>query len=403
MSLNQKVIEKITVPGVYSDKNGLSLKVRPTGTKSWILRYQFNGKRHDIGLGSFPEISLADARKSTMEYRVLINKGIDPLEQRKEAFSAAVTVEDEALAYIERHRAGWSDKHGTQWFNSLTEYVFPVIGAMPIGTVETPDIIKVLDPIWHEKPETARRVRNRLERVFDHAKAHGHRQGENPARWKGHLQNLMPNNQNSVTQLDSMEFTRIPYFMYMLDGEDSRTARCLQFLILTACRTSEALGAKWEEIDMINRVWTIPATRMKNKAEHQVPLSEEAIQVLRDTGSRGRSDYVFHGPRSTTMLPDNSLRRLLRKMGEKHCTPHGFRATFRTWANEKTAFSYELCEIALAHVVGNVTSRAYVRGNQLEKRRPLMAKWSKFVMERVTPHHPVMAKQASPEQTLNFL
>lgn len=396
MALSQKVIEKITVPGVYSDKHGLSLKVRPTGTKSWTLRYQFNGTRHDLGLGSFPEVSLADARKKAMEYRVQINNGIDPLEQRKEATIAAVTVEDEALTFIERHRAGWSEKHASQWLNSMTEYVFPVIGSVPVGAVDTPHVMKVLDPIWQTKAETARRIRNRMERVFDHAKAHGHRKGDNPARWKGHLQNLMANNQSAADPLESMDFSRLPYFMRALEGEDSRAARCLQFLILTACRTSEALGARWDEIDMINRVWTIPADRMKNGEEHQVPLSEETIQVLKDTGTRGRSEIVFPGTRSTAMMPDNSLRRLLRKMGE-NCTPHGFRATFRTWAAEKTAFSHELCEISLAHVVGNATSRAYVRGNQLEKRRPLMSKWAKYAMDRVTPQHPIMAKKSVPE------
>lgn len=399
MPLSQKVIATITVPGVYQDKNGLSLKVRSANSKSWTFRYTSprDGERHDLGLGPFPEVSLTDARKKATELRAQIIKGIDPLEQRKEASNASVTFKDEALTFIERHRAGWSDKHASQWLNSLTEHAFPIIGDMPIGSAETADVIKVLDPIWMAKPETARRVRNRMERVFDHAKAHGRRDGENPARWKGHLQNLMPKNDNNVNQLESMEFSRLPYFMYVLEGEDSRTARCLQFLILTACRTSEALGAKWEEIDMINRVWTIPAARMKNGEEHQVPLSEEALQVLRDTGSRGRSEYVFHGTRSTSMLPDNSLRRLLRKLGE-HCTPHGFRSTFRTWADEKTAFSFELCEISLAHVVGNTTSRAYVRGNQLEKRRPLMNRWAKYAMERVTPHHPVMAKKSVPEQ-----
>lgn len=399
MPLSQKVIATITVPGVYQDKNGLSLKVRSASSKSWIFRYTSpsDGERHDLGVGPFPEVSLTDARKKATELRALVNKGIDPLEQRKEASNASVTFKDEALTFIERHRAGWSDKHASQWLNSLTEYAFPVIGDMPIGSVETADVTKVLDPIWLAKPETARRVRNRMERVFDHAKAHARRDGENPARLKGHLQNVMPKNQGPVKQLESMEFSRLPYFMYVLDGEDSRTARCLQFLILTACRTSEALGAKWDEIDMINRVWTIPAARMKNGEEHQVPLSEEALQVLRDTGSRGRSEYVFHGPRSTSMLPDNSLRRLLKKLGE-HCTPHGFRATFRTWADEKTAFSFELCEISLAHVVGNATSRAYVRGNQLEKRRPLMNRWAKYAMDRVTPQHPVMAKKAVPEQ-----
>ncbi|NWA11955.1 tyrosine-type recombinase/integrase [Pseudomonas gingeri] len=395
MSLSQKVIEKITQPGVYQDKHGLSLKVRPTGTKSWTLRYQVNNERHDIGLGSFPETSLADARKKATEHRVLINQGIDPLGHRKEAAIAAVTLQDEALTFIERHRAGWSQKHATQWLNSLTEHVFPKIGTVPIAKIETKHIVSVLDPIWKEKEVTALRIRNRLERVIDHAKAHERFTAENPARWKGHLQNIMPNNQTEPAPMDSMDFTELPIFMRLLEGEDSRTARCLQFLILTACRTSEAMGARWDEIDMINRVWTIPEERMKRK-EHRVPLSEEAIQVLRDVGTRGRSDLVFPGPRTTEMLADNALRRLVRRLGGK-CTPHGFRATFRTWAEEKTQFSFELCEISLAHTVGNATSRAYVRGDQLEKRRPLMARWGKFAMDRVRPQNPIMANRSASE------
>lgn len=402
MSLSQKVIEKITLPNVYHDKHGLQLKVRPSGTKSWVLRYQFEGKRHDLGLGSFPDVSLADARKKAMEYRVQINKGLDPLGQRQEETTAAVTFEDETRTFIERHRVGWSDKHAAQWLNSMIEHVFPIIGTVPVAKADTPQVLKVLDPIWTTKPETARRVRNRMERVFDHAKAHGHRKGDNPARWKGHLQNLMANNQVPVEPLKSMDFSHLPHFMRVLEGEDSRAARCLQFLILTACRTSEALGAKWSEIDFINRVWTIPAERMKGGEEHQVPLSEEAIQVLKDTGTRNRSELVFPSIRTTTMLQDKAMRRLLHKLGED-CTPHGFRSTFRTWAAEKTAFSHELCEISIAHVVGNATSRAYVRGNQLEKRRPLMARWSKYAMDRLAPQNPIRANKRPSNENRTFL
>jgi len=396
MSLSQKVIEKITTPGNYQDRNGLILKVRPSGSKSWILRYQVNGERHDMGLGSFPGLSLAEARKKAIEQRALINQGVDPLEQKKENAIASITLRDAVMSFIERHAAGWSTKHTSQWQNSMQEHVYPLIGSVPVRDLETSHIMSVLDPIWREKHETANRVRNRLERVIDQETALNHRSGENPARWKGHLQNLMPIVQAVPEPLEAMEYSRLPYFMRVLDGEDSRAARCMQFLILTACRTTEAMGARWDEIDWINRVWTIPAARMKGGEEHQVPLSEEAIQVLKDTGTRNRSELIFPAARSTNMLADNALRRLMKKLGEQ-ATPHGFRSTFRTWAAEKTAFSHEVCEISIAHVVGNATSRRYIRGNQLEKRRPLMAKWAKYAMEKVTPHHPIMAKRSMPE------
>lgn len=396
MSLSQKVIEKITTAGIYQDKNGLMLKVRPGGSKSWTLRYQVDGLRHDIGLGSFPAVSLADARKKAIEYRAQINKGIDPIAERKEKALASIRLKDAVLTFIDRNKAGWSTKHTSQWENSMEEYVFPVIGDVVVRDVDTPHILKVLDPIWTAKHETASRVRNRLERVLDQEKALGHRSGENPARWKGHLQNLLASVQVAPEPMEAMEYSRLPYFMRILDGENSRAARCLQFLILTACRTNEAMGARWDEIDWITRVWTIPAERMKGDEAHQIPLSEEAIQVLKETGTRNRSELIFPGARTTNMLADNALRRLLKKLGE-NCTVHGFRSTFRTWADEKTAFSHEVCEKAIAHVVGTPTSRRYSRGNLLEKRRPLMAKWGKYAMDRVTPQHPVMAKRTVSE------
>ncbi|MFJ3487166.1 tyrosine-type recombinase/integrase [Pseudomonas sp. NPDC090202] len=402
MALRHDRIGEISIPGVYQDKNGLSLKVRASGSRSWTLRYQFNGKRHDVGLGSYPEVGLADARKKATELRAQIAKGIDPLEQRKEAAIASVSVDDTAATYIERHSLGWSTKHTSQWRNSIATYVSPLVGQMAIAEMQTHHVTKILDPIWMAKPETARRVRNRLETLIDFAESSGHFRGDNPARWKGHLQNIMPKQSVTKTPMKAMEFSRMPYFMLILDGEHSREARCLQFLILTACRTTEALGATWDEIDMINRVWTIPAERMKGKEVHQVPLSEEAIQVLKDTNTRGRSELVFPAARSTEQMQDNALRRLLEKIGED-CTVHGFRSTFRTWAAEKTAFSHELCELAIAHVVGTPVSRTYVRGNQLEKRRPLMARWAKFAMDRVNPTDPVIANTLLPESTRTFL
>lgn len=383
-ALSQKGIEKETAPGRYHDSNGLHLKISPSGTKAWILRYQLNGKRRDLGLGAFPAVSLAAARKAALELRVQINNGHDPLALRRKSNAQTVTVESAAREMIERNKLGWSEKHAAQWLNSLRDHVFPVIGEMPIDQVDTPAVMSVLDPIWRATPETARRVRNRLERVIDYAKAHGHRVGDNPARWRGHLQNVLTSNAAPKAPLESLPYSLLPSFMRKLEAESSMAARCAQFLILTACRSSEAMGATWDEIDFDKKVWNIPAERMKSGEAHQIPLSEEALAILKDTNSRGRSNFIFPGKNSDSILANNALRRLMIKL-DFGCTPHGFRATFRTWADEKTSYSYELCEISLAHVVGTPTSRAYVRGNQLEKRRPLMEKWAEFAMERVKP------------------
>jgi len=398
MSLSTKVIEKITLPGRYHDKNGLHLRVTPNGTKSWILRYQHEGTRHDAGLGGYPKVSLSEARKAAMEFKVKLHSGVDPLAERKKQTStnpATITFENEALEFIERHRPGWSEKHSSQWLNSMRDHVFQLIGLRPVAEIGTDDVLKVLDPIWNSKPETARRVRNRIERVLDYSKARGYRDGDNPARWRGHLQNIMARRHDNKSPLESMPYHQLPQFMKVLDGIGTRQAYCLQFLILTAARTSEAMGAKWDEIDFANRVWNIPAERMKNSEPHQVPLSDAAMEVLKDVGTRGRSDYIFPNRRLSALMANNSLRRLLSTLGHD-CTVHGFRATFRTWADEKTNFPFELCEIALSHVVGNLTSRSYARGNQLEKRRALMDRWARFAMDRV---HPELRSRSSSSHT----
>lgn len=396
MALSPKVIDSITKPAHYQDKNGLMLKVRPSGRKSWIFRYQFNGERHDLGLGSYPAVSLTDARKATTALRAKIDSGIDPLDERRQQEKGAITFEHEALALIERHQAGWSDKHASQWLNSLRDHVFPLLGNRPVSTITTEDVVSVLDPIWSDKPETASRLRNRIERVLDFAKVRGYRDGDNPARWRGHLQNLMGRRIEGQKPLESMPYHLLPNFMRTLDSVGTRQAFCLQFIILTACRSGEAMGAKWEEIDFAKRVWTIPAERMKNAKEHQIPLSDAAMEVLQEVRTRGKSFYIFPSTRLDAMLASNALRRLLASL-DQDCTVHGFRATFRTWAQEKTNFSFDLCEIALSHTVGNMTARAYTRGNQLEKRRALMDRWARFAMERINPEARFKApfKQAS--------
>lgn len=384
MSLSPRTIDTIIQPGRYQDRHGLQLKVTPSGTKSWVFRYQMNGKRHDMGLGQYPAVSLSEARKAAMELRVKITNGIDPLEERKKVESDSATFETEAYALIERHKAGWSKKHAEQWENSLRDHVFPTIGQKPVNEVDTDMLVAVLDPIWNDKPETAQRVRNRIERVLDFSKTRGRRTGDNPARWRGHLQNLLSRRKAESTPLESMHYSLLPGFMRELDSVGTRPALCLQFLILTACRSNEALGAKWDEIDFATHTWNIPAERMKNGELHQVPLSQAAMDILADTRTRGRSEYIFSNRRHDDMLANNALRRLMTTMAQSG-TVHGFRATFRTWAAEKTNFAFDLCEIALSHVVGNKTARSYTRGNQLEKRRVMMDRWAKFAMERVHP------------------
>lgn len=384
MALTQKAIQNITIPASYQDKHGLFLKVTPSGAKFWIFRYQINGKRHDAGLGKFPLVSLADARAACLELRVQINSGIDPLAEKHQEAKKTITFQDEALERIERYKHGWSDKHAAQWFSSMRDHVFPIIGEMPVSEVDTDAVVSVLDPIWRELPESARRVRNRMELILDFAKTRGNRSGDNPARWRGHLQNILSRAVPETVHLESMPYSRLPNFMEKLEGDITRAARCLQFVILTACRSGEAMGAEWEEIDFETKTWNIPAVRMKNRQDHQIPLSDAAMAVLKDVHTRGKSKLIFPNRSLEAIMPNNAMRRVLIKYGESS-TPHGFRSTFRMWAAEKTKFPSDLCEIALSHAVGNATTRSYNRGNMLERRRPLMDRWAKFVMERSTP------------------
>jgi integrase len=377
MPLTQKFVQTHTEPGRYADKNGLMLCISPRGSKSWICRYQLNKVRRDAGLGVYPAVSLANARAKCLELKLKLANGIDPLEEKRRNVRANITFKDEAMAMIERYRLGWSEKHTSQWENSLRDHVYPFIGSVPIADVDTDKIVELLDPIWREMPESARRIRNRIERILDFSKTCGHREGENPARWAGHLQNKMTRDKPDSTPLESMPYSRLPNFMEKIEGEISRAARCLQFVILTACRSTEAMGAEWDEIDFETRTWVIPAVRMKGRVEHHVPLSDAAMQVLKDVHTRGRSKLIFPGRDLEKMMPNNAMRRVLIKHGES-ATPHGFRSTFRMWAAEKTKFPNDLCEIAIAHVVGTATSRAYNRGNMLELRRPLMERWAKY-------------------------
>ncbi|MQU52148.1 integrase arm-type DNA-binding domain-containing protein [Pseudomonas sp. FSL R10-1339] len=384
MALTQKTVQNITLPATYQDKNGLALRVTKTGSKSWIFRYQKDGHRHDMGLGSFPLVSLADARAACLELRVKINSGIDPLAEKHQKAKQTITFQDEALERIEHYKHEWSTKHAAQWFSSLRDHVFPKIGLMPVNEVDADAVMSVLEPIWREMPESARRVRNRIELVLDFAKTRGNRFEDNPARWRGHLQNILSGITPEVEHLESMPYSRMPAFMEKLEGDITRAARCLQFVILTACRSGEAMGARWDEIDFETKMWSIPAERMKSRQPHQIPLSDAAMGVLKDVHTRGRSDLIFPNRSLKAIMANNSLRRVLTRYDET-ATPHGFRSTFRMWAVEKTKFPDEICEIALSHSVGTATTRSYSRGNLLERRRSLMDKWANFVMECSNP------------------
>jgi integrase len=391
MALTQKFLERIVTPGKFPDKHGLSIRVSAGGSKAWIVRYTFQGRRRDDGLGKWPDVSLEDARARAMEIKLLAHKDIDPRLDKAERARLAVTFQDDAMAFIERHRHDWSQAHAHQWEASMRDHIYPIIGKVPVYDIYTDTVRQVLDPIWREKPETARRVRNRIERVLDYSKAMGHRTGENPARWRGHLQNIMSKVLPTPTPLESMDYQVLPAFMRRLDAEDTRASRCLQFLILTGARSAEAIGARWEEIDFEHAVWNVPAVRMKGRELHMVPLSEAALNVLKEVGTRGKSEFIFSNPKHDKSLANNALRRLMTTMGED-CTVHGFRATFRTWLQEKTDFSDELCEVALSHVVGNSTSRRYARGAQLDKRRP-MERWARFATERTIAPQPRPSKR----------
>lgn len=376
-------------PGYWLDGDGLYLQVSPSGAKSWIFRFQLNGKRREMGLGSLSNVPAKDARRRAAEARALVHDKIDPVEHRKQRAqaaveeatrdaAAAVTFKKMALEYIKANRAGWKNsKHASQWENTLATYAYPVLGDIPVGEVDTAKVLEVLNPIWLAKTETAKRLRGRLELVLSYAKVKGYRSGENPAAWRGHLDHVLaapgkvaPHKHHAALPYDEMSG-----FVGALREREGVSVLCLEFVILTACRSGEALGATWNEIDEEKAMWTIPADRMKGRKEHRVPLSDAALAVLKKAKAMRQGDYVFPGVRSGKPMSDMSLSMLLRRM-RPGITVHGFRSSFRDWAAEATHYANEVAEMALAHVVGNKVEAAYRRGDLFEKRRQMMADWA---------------------------
>lgn len=391
MGLTTKQVEKLirdAHPGATADSDGLYLKVGPTGAASWQFRYQIGGKRRMMGLGACSVLTLAAARDKAAEARKLAKQGIDPLEARRAAEAAekaaVTTFRDAALEYIEAHRAGWRNaKHGQQWENTLAQYVYPKFGDKPVSEVSTEDVLGALRPIWSDKPETANRVRNRIELVLDAARAKGLATGINPAAWRGHLDKLLPKRSKASREHHAaMDYRDLPAFYKRLATErDSLSAAALQLTIMTACRTSEVLLAEWSEFDLDNRLWTIPGQRMKAAVAHRVPLSDAALTLL-DTIMRmveGKGEgYVFPGAKAGRPLSNMAMSMVLRKLGHGDLTVHGFRSTFRDWAAEETHYPNIVAEQALAHTVGNAVEAAYRRGDLLQKRRTLMADWARY-------------------------
>jgi integrase len=389
-------VSKLTKPGLYGDGGGLTLQITPTGAKSWLFRYMVAGRPFAMGLGPIHTVSLAEARQKALEARKLRLDGVNPLTAKKQSQVAAalasakmMTFDQCAEAYILAHKASWKNaKHGEQWTNTLKTYASPVFGRLPVAEIDTGLVVKCLAPIWESKTETASRLRGRIESVLGWATTSGYRTGENPARWKGHLENLLAtiSKTSRTKHHPSLPWQRIGAFMAALRVREGVAARAVEFAILTACRSGEVRGARWAEFDTVGKVWTIPADRMKARREHEVPLSDAALALLESMPNDG--EIVFAGTRGQP-LSDMSLTAVLRRMNGNDrlvwadangegITVHGFRSSFRMWAAETTNYPREVAEHALAHQLPDAVERAYQRGSQFAKRAALMAEWAAY-------------------------
>jgi integrase len=385
--LSAIAVAKLTKPGRYAVGDGAYLQIAAGGTKAWIFRYQRDGKARHMGLGPVSLISLAEAREKARNARRALLEGNDPLELKRQTrarqrleVAKGMSFKDCAERMISSHEAAWKNpKHRAQWRSTLATYVYRTYGDLPVAAIDTGLVLKALEPIWAAKPETAGRVRGRIEAVLDWAKARGYRDGENPARWRGHLDKLLPNRRKvrSVRNHPAMPYSELPVFMAELRNRKSVSARALEFAILTAARTGEVIGAKLSEIDLDNAVWTVPADRMKVGKEHRVPLSPRAVEIVRELPRDG--DYVFSGGRAGKPLSNMALLELMRGMRPEF-VPHGFRSTFRDWAAERTNHPSEVVEQALAHAIESKVEAAYRRGDLFEKRRQLMADWASYCL-----------------------
>ena len=386
--LTAKFAESKKQPGYYSDGGNLYLRVAQSSSKSWAFYYKANGKRHELGLGSYPTVTLSEAREKAETLRKQISQGIDPLDEKrrlneaKELKKAKLTTFKQCAGeYIKTHSPGWKNaKHLQQWQNTLSQYVYPVFGEINAQHVDTQLVLKCLDPIWLVKNETAGRVRGRIESILDFATVHKYREGENPARWKGHLDQLLakPSKVQKKEHHSALSYSDVPSFIDSLKDYPGISAKCLEFTILTAARTGEAIGATWDEINLTDKVWTIPASRMKAANEHKVPLSKRALKLLGEMAAIRYNDFIFpsNGKKGISNM---AMLTLLRRMDRPDITVHGFRSSFRDWAAEQTDYQNFIIEMALAHTIKNEAEAAYRRGVLLEKRALLMQDWADYL------------------------
>ena len=394
--LSAKAVERVREPGRYPDGGGLYLVVSGPAARSWFFRYERAGRQQGMGLGSAQDVSLADARAKAADLRKLLAAGEDPNEVRRAAEQAraaaaanALTFQQCAEAYIRAHAPSWRNaKHAAQWSATLATYVYPSIGALPVAAIDTPAVLKIIEPLWATKTETASRVRGRIEAVLDYATAIHRRFGPNPAAWRGNLAKLLPA-RNRVSQVEhhpALPFADVPTFMADLRSRPGISASALEFTILTASRSGETRGLRWQEIDFATSTWTVPPSRMKARKEHRVPLSLRAVAILEalspSVDTVEADALVFPGAKRATRLSDMSLTAVLRRMARDSITVHGFRSTFRDWCAERTSYPREIAEAALAHTIGNKVEAAYRRGDALEKRRRLMEAWSTYCASR---------------------
>jgi integrase len=405
--LSPAAIRNAKDPGLYGDGAGLWLHVGPARKddkgkpippgKSWIFRFMLNGRAREMGLGPLHTVSMALARERAAAARLMVLDGKDPLDARQEErqrqrleAARAMTFRQCAEAYIDAHRAGWrNSKHAGQWEATLGAYAYPILGKLPVAAIDTGLVMKVIEPIWQTKTETASRLRGRIEAVLGWATVRQYRQGDNPARWRGHLDNLLPARTKvaKVEHHPALPYAEIGDFMTALQAQEGIAARALEFTILTAARTGETIGTKWGEINLTEKMWTVPGARMKAGNEHRVPLSVRSLEILREMAGIGNDPdaYVFPSPaKKGAPLSNMTFLMLLRRMGRGDLTAHGFRSTFRDWAAERSSFPAEVAEMALAHTVSDKVEAAYRRGDLLQKRRQLAEAWAKFCASPAT-------------------
>jgi len=386
--LSALAVGRLAAPGHHGDGGGLYLQVSGAGTKSWVFRFKRGGRAREMGLGSQQTITLADARTKASECRKMLLDGIDPIEARNAVRSHAQlkaaksqTFDQCAAAYIKSNKSGWKNaKHVSQWENTLETYVSPKFGRVAVQDVDTALVVSALEPIWQSKPETAGRVRGRVESILDWATAHKYRSGENPARWRGHLEKILPSRKKVrvVEHHPALPYVEISDFTKAVAKQPGSAARGLHLLILTAARTQEIIGARREEFDMETKTWNVPPERMKAKRPHRVPLSPAAAAAVQSLLDTVKGEFLFPGAKTGKTLSDMAMLSVLKRMKRSDLTVHGFRSTFRDWAAECTDYPNEMAEMALAHTVGDKVEAAYRRGDMFQKRRNMMADWANY-------------------------